>query len=70
MNATGFYVVWCPQSGPPSVQHRSSKSALAEAKRLAALNPGKEFFVLQAMRVAMKNDVSVTELTADEEIPF
>lgn len=41
-----FWVVWCPESGPPTKRHDRKTDAIAEARRLATNNPGRDFFVL------------------------
>jgi len=49
---SGFWLVWCPQSTKsPTVKHWQREAAEAEADRLAATNPGKEYFVLAAETV-------------------
>lgn len=77
---TKFWMVWCPQGGPPTVRHGSRESAEAEATRLAGKNPGREFFILKAVggRFAGLPQVSEIKLSArpstqpvdDMEIPF
>lgn len=48
-----FWLVWNPQGlRPPSFRHPTADSAVAEAGRLAELNPGAAFFVLCAMGFA------------------
>lgn len=41
----GFYV-WSPINGPAHYQHAKMEDASAEAQRLAAANPGHDFFVM------------------------
>lgn len=49
-----FWLVWSPQGArPPLVRHRTYRGAVSEAERLARLNPGSEFFVVQALSVSM-----------------
>lgn len=55
-----FYIVWNPNGRNPAYKHTSYKSALDEAKRLAASNAGQEFIVLAPMFKAKKNDVVVS----------
>lgn len=64
-----FWVVWSPQSGPPTVRHASLAMATNEAMRLAQQHPGNEFVVLEAVGVAQKVTVQWTEL-GEAEIPF
>ncbi|MER1968416.1 hypothetical protein [Castellaniella sp. GW247-6E4] len=64
----GFWMVWCPQGGTPQHKHTSLDSAVAEAKRLAAQNTGREFVVLQSVGVAKRVDVEFTQ--HHNPIPF
>lgn len=70
--ATKFWMVWCPQGGTPTVRHHSREAADTEAARLAAKNPGKEFFVLKAVggRVAAAPQVQEIELAAPQSLPM
>lgn len=43
-----FWMVWCEDGGSPRVRHCNKQLAVAEAERLAKLNPGQVFFVLKA----------------------
>ncbi|MFA9204880.1 MAG: hypothetical protein ACEQSH_00330 [Bacteroidia bacterium] len=43
-----FWVVWNTKRDVPMMQHPTRKSALKEAERLAAIEPGTEFFVLES----------------------
>lgn len=48
-----FWLVWNPLGQrPPSFRHPTADSAVAEAGRLAELNPGQPFFVLGALGFA------------------
>lgn len=63
-----FWLVWNPGGHAPTYRHDQHGNAVNEAKRLALINPGEEFFVLQAIkRVACTEPVTVTDL---DEIPF
>ena len=56
-----FYLVWNKAGGAPNRSHVTRQSADKEAKRLAATNPGKKFFVLEvvgAAHVQIAKDVS------------
>lgn len=58
-----FWYVFCPQQGQPKVKQPNHSKALSEARRLSQLNPGKEFFVLQAVnRVCSKAVVTTSEV--------
>ncbi|MGD9862542.1 MAG: hypothetical protein AB7S99_04950 [Pseudodonghicola sp.] len=59
--------------GPTTYRHDSQASAEAEAQRLARLNPGQIFFVMEA--VAAHRHIAVERISLrgrvdDEEIPF
>lgn len=63
-----FWVVWNPSHGQPNVRHGSEHSAINEAKRLASLNGGQQFFVLMATHTVRKPEpVEVIQL---DVIPF
>jgi hypothetical protein len=47
----GFYV-WNPEGRYPNYTHMTLRAASDEAKRLAAQNPGKQFFVMAPAAVA------------------
>jgi len=64
----GFWMVWCPQGNPPKAKHYNLDSAVSEAKRLAAQNPGREFVVLQSVGVAKRVDVDFTR--HEHPLPF
>ena len=49
--AEPFWMVYAPQGGPPRVEHPTAEAAKAEATRLAALYPGRQFFVLKTTDV-------------------
>lgn len=57
-----FWVVWQPASGTPTVKHLSKEIAMAEAQRLAIANPGKEFFVMEATDMCVKDSVQWVSL--------
>lgn len=44
-----FWLVWNPSRGMPTVRHPSALSARKEAERLAVIQPGEAFYVLQAV---------------------
>lgn len=43
-----FWMVWRRGGKKPAVRHDSATDAWTEAHRLSGLNPGMEFFVLEA----------------------
>lgn len=71
MNAQRFWMV--KGSGPSSYHHESLEGAEREAERLAAENPGRIFYVLEAVaafrKVAVER-VSLRPDADDPEIPF
>jgi hypothetical protein len=48
--------------GPTGYRHLSEHAAIVEAKRLAAANPGQDFYVMKASHKVSANVVTVTEL--------
>ncbi|MFG1461787.1 hypothetical protein V5F77_02725 [Xanthobacter sp. DSM 24535] len=74
MSEKAFFLVWNPEGRTPHYRHPSQASALAEAKRLAALNPGQKFYVLQPLAIAATRDpVEIVHLVvevAGDGIPF
>ena len=58
-----FFLVWSPAGRtPPSKRHVTEAAARQEAERLAAENPGSEFYVLQAQSVSAAPRVITTNL--------
>ncbi len=64
-----FWMVYNPQGGAPTYQHSSFQQAKAEAERLARMNPGQSFYVLQACGMARKVDVEWVNINIDN-VPF
>lgn len=62
-----FWMVFTPSGCAPKFQHSTEKEAECEARRLAAMNPGQTFYVLQAIGKARKVDV---EFTRFDNVPF
>lgn len=63
-----FWMVYGLGQSQPTVRHKTPGSAQAEAERLARLNPGIKFFVLEPVSVSVKVDVETTSLR--DELPF
>lgn len=66
------WLVWS-RSGhtPPRYEHFSFESAKMEAERLASINPGTKFFVLETVGVAVKKTAEFYPITSiEQEIPF
>lgn len=41
-----YWMVWARWKGPAKFRHRTAESACLEADRLAAMNPGRRYYVL------------------------
>ncbi|MGF3026537.1 hypothetical protein ACQVP2_27405 [Methylobacterium aquaticum] len=71
-----FWMVFGVGCGAPTVRHKTENRAIAEASRLAVLNPGVKFCVLSSAFVIEKKDVSVKKLIdgvfveVEDDIPF
>jgi len=79
MDNLEFWLVWNPEGHrPPQYQHHSAKDAADEAERLAAINPGQSFYVLQATELRRTADAPVQALVLlkrpepdpDDYMPF
>ena len=74
--AKRFWMVWNPRGSAPVCRHSVIESATAEAERLARLNHGVPFFVLEAIEMRMVDDMRRVKLSGDGmseddcEIPF
>ena len=55
----GFWLVWREGGNPPTRKHEFQDMAEAEAERLARLNPGVRFYVLETKSARIKDDVRV-----------
>lgn len=44
-----FWLVWAHGGGPPTRAHKNLASAEVEASRLARLNPGQTFVVMESV---------------------
>jgi hypothetical protein len=65
-----FWMVWSPQGRAPTVKHQSKESAKAEARRLAVVAPGDDFFVLKAIGGYRMPCPGPEEIIIDDGIPF
>ncbi|MDQ0305300.1 hypothetical protein [Ancylobacter polymorphus] len=59
-----FWMVYGLGQRPPAVRHPTEQSAADEAKRLARLNPGIRFYVLEPVSVSVKQDIETVDLRA------
>lgn len=67
----GFWMVL--GSGTPTYRHNTLMSARQEAERLATMNPGSTFYILECKAACVKSQVQWAEAVWDEtgdEIPF
>lgn len=66
-----FWMVMGERSSSCSFRHPTEQAAKAEAERLARLNKGEAFIVLEATDAVCITDTRWVKLgVADEEIPF
>lgn len=65
-----FWFVWNPQGHNPQHKHPTLDSALREAERLARINPGQTFIVLQSVQALTVDNIQRTDLRPASEIPF
>lgn len=67
-----FWMVWSPQGHAPTRDHPTRQHAEREADRLARLNRGQRFIVLQSVSERVVDDVHVIAHVPDEadDIPF
>ena len=63
-----FWLVWNERGHAPTFKHGSPESAMREAERLAVLQPGDEFHVLQVIKTACYAKVQWQEY--GEFVPF
>ena len=64
-----FFLVWNPDGTNPRFRHSTQTGALTEAKRLAAISPGQDFYVLHAVSVSRVKD-PVETVRLSDGIPF
>ena len=63
-----FWMVWNPATGYTHQKHYSMSDAVSEAKRLACVNLGKKFVVLEG--VCEINPVPVVKVNMLDEVVF
>lgn len=66
---TPFWFVWTPAGSAPTHKHGTLLAAKAEAERLARLNPGLKFHVLEAVGMCSHSSVHWVSVEKDQ-IPF
>lgn len=64
-----FFLVWADGGKSPTFRHTNMRSAQIEADRLARLDPGVEFIVVEA-KTGHLSPKPALELTLYDEIPF
>jgi hypothetical protein len=69
-SSSPFWVVWNQAHGQSTFRHTTEASAEVEARRLAALSPGKEFIVLRSISAFTVPDPVVKQVFDDPDIPF
>jgi hypothetical protein len=60
-----FWMVYGMNQGAPTARHGSEEIAKQEAQRLARNNPGTAFYVLKAIGVAERVDVTYRDCVDD-----
>ena len=70
MNYATFWMVWNPYGAAPRHKHQTEASAFAEAERLARLNKGQVFVVLESIGARLVDDMVKINMRADCDIPF
>jgi hypothetical protein len=66
-----FYLVWNPNGfGMLKVRHPERRLAEMEAERLACLNRGQQFYVLEAISVSSTPPNVITRLLTPVDEPF
>lgn len=68
MTDIAFWMVWNPQGTQPVHQHETEQSAIAEAERLARLNQGQRFYVLEATELRVVDPM--TRVHLERGMPF
>lgn len=69
--ADAFYIVWNPEGSNPRFRHDCFEAAANEAHRLALINPGQDFFVMQAhRRVSTPKPVEIEDFDTRLDVPF
>lgn len=68
MDDTTFWMVWSPEGRSPTHKHELQSLAAKEAERLARMNPGNTFYVLEAVEARQVNDMK--RVVMQRPIPF
>ena len=74
MNEAQFWMVWNPAGHSPVFKHETARLARIEAERLARLNPGQRFYVLEAVALRYVDDMIRVDLRPgnddQDDLPF
>ena len=65
-----FWFVWNPDNRTPKHKHETKGLAIAEAERLARMNRGETFVVLESVCARRVDDMLRIEMRPDSDIPF
>lgn len=65
-----FWLVWNPNGHSPAYKHPSPERATAEAERLARVNPGQTFVVLESVCGRRVDDMLRIEMRPGSDVPF
>jgi glutathione S-transferase len=65
-----FWLVWNPNGRSPTFRHPSEQNAVTEAERLARLNPGETFIVLESVSARRVDSMIRIDMRAGDGIPF
>lgn len=65
-----FWMVLADNSNQTNMRHDTRDRAQNEATRLAGINPGIRFFVLQSIGAAVRRDPVSWETHDDDDRPF
>lgn len=67
-----FWLVWNPERNAPRVKHEHRSLAVAEAERLARMNPGETFIVLETVTARCVENMQRIDMRPGdvEEVPF
>ncbi|HBG32061.1 MAG TPA: hypothetical protein DDW98_15790, partial [Gammaproteobacteria bacterium] len=61
---------WNPNGRSPTFRHPSEQNAVTEAERLARLNPGETFIVLESVSARRVDSMIRIDMRAGDGIPF
>ena len=71
MSDQSFWFVWNEKGAAPRFKHPTQDSAVTEAKRLARLNKGEQFIVMQSVCMVQVTDIVIEDLRPQfDELPF